>query len=413
MSLRPTDVAFLTPLPAMDSSFRSRSCPEPDNGTKKRRRAPQVNDDIICALKGATRRRGRPRVANKAPLSATHELRMLRAQVASMEEELSGLQLKWTEHLPDEHTLVTAQHTARKKREVALTEAAHIELQEMLLQQQLMFATLQAAVFRSPLHSSGEEIYNTLHFGTHLGMDLDERTRMLTAHNDRSLATIPSMMNRFTQMAVDKVLALQEEGSTSKPVLPISQIDITGCKDRTLVSSVFMSEIPHNSLEDVYAAAVAYHDDIPTVMKRHFGVDATRTRLNTPDAAAAYWRLNMDGAGLPATVNHLLCSELTPSHGVIHMDAIIDDPLHPAPNDSPLEFGISGLTITPRKEPLTCRTVAVTLRWVVLYCYKLLPDDPALRKDLEHIHIRPILNGDLITASVCSYIRELHQQYSP
>ncbi|KAL3658937.1 hypothetical protein V7S43_016075 [Phytophthora oleae] len=409
MSLRPTNVALIEPQSGLDS-FRSRrpEAASTTQATKKRRRGSLTNEDIIAALKGATSQRPQ-RVANKAPLTATQELRLLRAQVESMEDELQGLQSKWTQQLPDKRVLATAQHTAYKKREVAITEAAHIELQEIVLQQQLMFATLQAAIFRAPLHSNGLDIFKALHFDTRFGTDPGERAKVLVAHNERSIATVTSMMKRFTQMAVDKVQRLQdEEELVCKPVLPVSHIDITGCKDTTLVSSVFMSEIPHNSVEDVYAAALAYHDAIPAIMKRHVGVNATRTRLNGVNAPAAYWRLDLDGVGLPATVNHILCSELTSSHGMIHMDAVIDDPLYPVSQDSPLEFGISGLTITPRKEPLTGRTVAVTLRWVVLYRYKLLPDDPALRKDLEIIH--PILNGDLITASVCSYIRDLQQQ---
>ncbi|POM71684.1 Hypothetical protein PHPALM_11717 [Phytophthora palmivora] len=406
MSLEPTNIALMTPRP----DFRSKSSSKPET-TKKRQRASGINDDIISAIKGdRPRPRGRPRIANKTPLSATHELRMLRSQVAAMEEELHGLKSKWNKQLPDERVQATAKQSAYKKREVAVTEAAHIELQEMLLQQQLMFATLQAAIFRAPLHSSGKEILKALHFDTRFGRDYNERNKMLVAHHERSLVTIPSIMNRFTQMAVDKVLTLQDEEATTKLMLPISQIDITGCKDCTLVSSVFMSEIPHDSLEDVYAAVLAYHDDIPRIMRRHFGVNATRTRLNSADAPAGYWRLHLDGAGLPANVNHILSSQLTSSRGVVHMDAVTDDPLHPTSTSSPLEFGISGLTITPRKEPVTGRTVAVTLRWVVIYRYKLTPDDPALRQDLEII--RPILNGDLITASVCSYIQTL-QQRSP
>ncbi|KAL4156586.1 hypothetical protein PRNP1_005616 [Phytophthora ramorum] len=336
---------------------------------------------------------------------------MLRAQVASMEDELQGLQTKWTRQLPNERVFASAQFTAQKKHEVALTEAAHNDLQEMFLQQQLMFATLQAAITRAPLHSSGNDMFKSLHFDTRFGSDSEERNKMFTAHNERALATVPSLMKQFTQMAVDKVQKYQDDGVVKKSFLPVSQIDITGCKDHTLVSSVFMSEIPHTSLEDVYAAVLAYHDIIPATMKRHFGVDATRTRLNGPDAPAAYWQLSLQGVGLSATVNHILCAELTPSHGVVHMDAVTDDPLYPTVRTSPLEYGISGLTITPRKEPVTGRVVAVTLRWVVLYRYRLFPDDPALRKDLEII--RPILNGDLITASVCGYIQELQQKRSP
>lgn len=46
---------------------------------------------------------------------------------------------------------------------------------------------------------------------------------------------------------------------------------------------------------------------------------------------------------------------------------------------------------------------SVTLWWAAVYRYNLLPNDPALKADLE---IVPILNGDLITASVCSYLQE-------
>jgi len=78
---------------------------------------------------------------------------------------------------------------------------------------------------------------------------------------------------------------------------------------------------------------------------------------------------------------------------------------------SPLEYGISSLTMTPRKEAVTGQTLSVTLRWVVLYRYKLLPNDPALREDLDIF--RPIFNGDLVTAFICSYIQDLQQQRSP
>lgn len=104
-----------------------------------------------------------------------------------------------------------------------------------------------------------------------------------------------------------------------------------------------------------------------------------------------------------------MCASLTPSLGVVHVDAITDDALYPTCRSA---FDICGLTLTPRKDPTTGRTVSVTLRWVVLFRYNLLPDHPVLRKSLEVV--RPILNGDLITASVCSYIQELLQQrYTP
>ncbi|CAH0474525.1 unnamed protein product [Peronospora belbahrii] len=393
----------------MDSSFQFCHPESTTDATKKRFRFSLMNDDGLTTLAETKRPRGRSRVPDKAVLSTTHELRLLRSQVASMEEELRRLQSKWNEHLPDKRILATAQHSARKKRAVAQIQGTQMELQEMILQQQLMFATLQTAVFRAPLHSCGQEILNSLHLDTHFGHDAVERSKTLIAHTERSLATVPSAVKRFTTMALNKMIALQDkEGRSDKPMLPLSQIDVTGCKDGTLVTSVYMSEIPHHSLENVYAAVVAYHDNIEVVMKRHFGIHATRTRLNSHDSPTAYWRLNFEGVGIPITVNHILCSELTPSHGVIHMDAVLHDPLYPESRNSKLQFGISGLTLTPRKDHVTGKVVAVTLRWMVLYRYKMLPDDPALRKDLDLI--RPILNGDLITASVCTYLQELHQR---
>ncbi|KAE9027330.1 hypothetical protein PR001_g11999 [Phytophthora rubi] len=407
MSLHPTNVILMPPLPGMGAYSTAPSSPDTNSSTtatKKRRRLSPTkdsnNDELICALTGASPAPPRPRAANGAPLTATHEIRLLRAQVARMEDELRVLHNKWAAQLPDQRTLAIAQRSAREKHGAIQTEAAHNELQ------QLLFATLQAAVLRAPLHSSGQALFEALHFDTHLGRDVQEREKLLLAHNERSLATLPSIVNRFAQMAIDRVAATQEQDK--KPVMPLSHIDVTGCKDCTLISSVFISEIPHTSLDQVYAAVLAYFDGIPTSMKRHFNVNAKRTRLNSVDSPVVYRRSTFNGAGLPAIVNNVVCSELTPSHGMVHIDAITEDPLNPVNRTGPSQYGICGLTITPRKDPVTGRTMSVTLRWVVVYHYNMLPDDPALKDDLEII--RPILNGDLLTATVCGYIQEQQHQ---
>ncbi|KAG3011580.1 hypothetical protein JG687_00006164 [Phytophthora cactorum] len=404
----------MTSLPERDSPFRSQSYQDTDsdNHAKKRPRSSQAHDEFIRHFTGATepRSRGRPRVSSKTPLSATHEIRRLRAQVASMEEELQELHSKWTEQLPDSRTLATAQHSAREKHEVIQTEATHNELQGVLLQQQLMFATLQSALLHAPLHSSGKEIFKALHFNTQLGRDLEEREKSLLVHHARSVATVPSAVDKFAQVAIDKVIAHRKGADIHKPVTPLSQIDITGCKDFSLISSVFISEIPHTSLTKVHEAISRYFDDIPAWMERHFGIEAESKRLNSADSPAVYWRLNLDGSGLPATVNHVLCSQLTNSYGVFHIDAITDDPLNPVSSTNVVKYGLNGITITPRKEPMTGKITSVTLRWLVVYRYNLLPDDPIIREELENI--RPILNGDLITSAVCGYLQE-SQQSSP
>ncbi|RLN14932.1 hypothetical protein BBJ28_00000896 [Nothophytophthora sp. Chile5] len=390
----------------------SSSSASASRAAKKRRRLtppPSTKADPIQELIRTNAAPARPRAANGAPLTATHEIRLLRSQVASMEDELRALRSKWTEHIPDQRLLATAQQTAREKHGALQVETAHSELQQMLLQQQLLFATLQSAVLRAPLHSGGQEMFKALHFDTHLGTDSAEREKLLLAHNERSLGSIPSIVSHFSQMAIDKVKTLQEIDA-DKPVMPLSQIDITGCVDGTLISSVFISEIPHASLEEVYAAVLAYFDGLPVSMKRHFGVDAKRMRLNSADSPVIYRRSTFVGTGLPATINNVVSSELTNSHGMVHIDSITNDALHPVTSTGPSQFGICGLTITPRKDALTGRAASVTLRWVVVYRYNVLPDDPAIKSELEII--RPILNGDLITATVCEYIQEQQQSSS-
>ncbi|KAG3116572.1 hypothetical protein PI125_g4559 [Phytophthora idaei] len=378
-------MVVIAPLPRRGSPRRAHSCPDPGanaHASKKRRRLseiPDTNEEIKFTLAGAnTRPRGRPRTMTKTSLTATNEIRMLRAQVASMEEELQGLQSKWSRQIPDKRTLATAHRSAREKHAANQSDKKHKELQQLLRQQQLQFATLQTAVLHAPLHSSGSEIAQ----------------RALLGH-----AAV--FREKFSKMAINKALAKQSEGAAEKSLMPLSQIEITGCKDCTLIS-----EIPHTSLEEVYAAVLAYFDAIPVSMKKHFGVEATRTRLNQAESPVVYRRSTFDGSGVPATVNNIVCSELTASHGMVHIDAVTEDPLHPVSELASSQYGICGLTITPRKEPVTGKTLAVTLRWVVVYRYNMLPCDPAIKQDLEVI--RPILNGDLITASVCSYIQQKH-----
>ncbi|CEG43855.1 uncharacterized protein PHALS_14144 [Plasmopara halstedii] len=406
----------MSPLPDMNSPTYSTAPSSPEihsipRCAKKRQRLMSNRDDheeLIYALTGVSPTPQRRRAANGAPLSATNEIRLLRSQVADMEEELRQLRTKWAAEIPDYRMLVIAQRSAKEKHEAIQVETAHKELQQMLLQQQLRFATLQSAVLRAPLQSSGQAIFEALHFNTQLGRDVEEREKLLEAHNSRSRSMIPSIVYRFTQMAIERTLKVSI-GHCSKPVLPLSQINITGCKDWTLISSVFVSEIPHSSLEDVYEAVLAYFDGIPTSMKRHFNVNAQRVRLNRVDSPVVYRRSTFHGAGLPATVNNVVCSELTPTVGMVHVDAITDDPLYPVHRTIPSQYGICGLTLTPCTDPVTNKTISVTLRWMVVYHYNLLPDDPAIKKDLEII--RPILNGDLITSIVCGYIQK--QQKSP
>ncbi|CEG43857.1 uncharacterized protein PHALS_14146 [Plasmopara halstedii] len=372
---------------------------------KKRRRSSQseneINSDTVSA--GTTRSRNRR--------SVTHEIRQLRAQVAAMESELQRLQYKWKTQLPSLWTRRAAQHSARTKYEVAQTEDVRSGLEELFLHQQLMFASLQATILHGPLSSNWEEIVEGLHFETKLGENEIERKKELFAHYKRSLKTIPSHVDRIAQAAIDKVLARRSKDDLTKPVTPLSQIDVTGLKDSSLISSVFVSEIPNTTLEEVYEAIlVSFFGNIPALLKRHFGIHATRKKLDCMDASMQYWRLSIDGKVIPSTANNVLCAQLTPTHGIIHVDAIVSDPLHPLPYTNLVKYKICGLTVTPQKESETGKPSGVTLKWIALYQYNLLPDDPVLLMDLRVI--RPILNGDLITSSVCEYLRNKQQSSS-
>ncbi|EGZ12078.1 hypothetical protein PHYSODRAFT_336545 [Phytophthora sojae] len=96
-------------------------------------------------------------------------------------------------------------------------------------------------------------------------------------------------MPSIVEKLIDKALAGQKKSGQTG--MPLSQIDITGCEDCTLVSSVFVSEIPHPSLERVFAAAMAHFDSIPAWMKHHFAIEARVKRLNSDDSPEAYSQL--------------------------------------------------------------------------------------------------------------------------
>lgn len=236
-------------------------------------------------------RAGRPRRLGSN--AVTHEIRMLRAQAASMEDELQALQSKWRDQLQDGRILATAQESAREKHATSQAEKVREDLLQSLQQQQLLFATLQTAVDHSPFDSSGKEMFEALHFGTRLGSDPAEREKLLLEHHKRSITTLPSIVDIFLQKAIHRHQESEESDNLLKT--PLSRLDVTGCEDSTLVSSVFISEIPCASLEQVYSAVLAYFDDVPSYMKRHFNVHAERTRLNSANSPVLYRRSTLRG----------------------------------------------------------------------------------------------------------------------
>ncbi|ETL80663.1 hypothetical protein L917_18860 [Phytophthora nicotianae] len=106
----------MTSLPERDPPFRSQSYQDTDLDNHAKKRPRPSHDEFIQHFTASTepRPRGRPRVSSKTPLSATHEIRRLRVQVASMEEELQKLHSKWTEQLPDSHSGYCAAYGPRE-----------------------------------------------------------------------------------------------------------------------------------------------------------------------------------------------------------------------------------------------------------------------------------------------------------
>ncbi|KAE8892392.1 hypothetical protein PF005_g12230 [Phytophthora fragariae] len=386
-----------TPLPRLGSPDRAQSCPEPVASAA----APETSGTFALVPNS----NDRPRGPNETQLDTMQEIRVLRTMVTSMEEELRVLQSKWTSQLPDKRTLVSAQRCAVEKHAANQAESIHRELQQLFRQQQILFATMQTAALRLPLESSSREMFEELHFDPQLGRDPTDRKRMLLLHLERSLASVPSIVMKFSQLAIDK--AKTANSGADQSVMPLSQIDIAGCKDCTLISSVFVSEIQHTSLEEVYDGVLAYFNAIPTVIKRHLGIDAQRRGLDSAGVGVNYRRSTFK-AEHSWTVNNIFCSELTRSHGMIHIDVVTDDPLHPIPASASSHYCVCGVIVTPRKDPVTGKNVSVMLRRLVVYRYNMLPHEPAVLEDVQII--RPLLNGELINAWVCSYIQQLRQQ---
>ncbi|GMF66858.1 unnamed protein product [Phytophthora fragariaefolia] len=136
------------------------------HASKKRRQEPD-DDDMILSL-AATNQNRDGLHNNRTRLSTTHKLRMMRTVVTAMEYELQGLQSKWTKQIPDARELAIAQRCALEKYTANQSNSVQRKLQELLQQQQILLASLQTAILRNSLHSSGRDIFKELHFDTRL-----------------------------------------------------------------------------------------------------------------------------------------------------------------------------------------------------------------------------------------------------
>lgn len=192
-----------------------------------------------------------------------------------MEDELAALELKWEEEIPDPSTLITAHATASEKWKTIQVEQLNAQLHEELGYQQFLFASLQSRLLRAPLWNNGHELYESCHRRMQLGTSPAERTRDLEALFQTAIRNVPDVVARATR------------GITAS-ASPHSQTHVTGGVDHTLVSSVFVAEIPHASLQDVFDATMAYFVTLPVEMERHLGTSMHVT-VSTARASSLTW----------------------------------------------------------------------------------------------------------------------------
>jgi hypothetical protein len=219
---------------------------------KKRRR-----DDEYSELKQL--QQPKPGAARAGPpLTATHEIRFLRKEVANMENHLQQLETKWVEAIPEETVLASACQAAKEKWMTSLVEQDNAELRDQLTQQQFIFASLQSTILQAPLQAQCREMWDAIHLKTRLSADADERVRQLQAHCDAGIALTPEVVEQFTNHIA------------SSPT-PYSQTNITGGASHTFVSNVFVMELPHTSLLEVFQATLGYYAQLHKEMQRCLG----------------------------------------------------------------------------------------------------------------------------------------------
>ncbi|GLE11849.1 hypothetical protein PINS_up024593 [Pythium insidiosum] len=361
------------------SSLRVASAVTSPTGSpsKKRRR----DEDLAQLAPSSTSKS--PSARNGAALSATHEIRHLRQEVASMEERLASLESQWMQTIPDENR----SRSGRRCR----WNAVNAKLRDQLTQQQFVFASLQSAILQAPLQSRCQEMWDAVHLDTVLRDEqTDRRVEQLQTHLRKGLELVPGAIERFTSHV------------TSSPS-PYSQVDVTGGADCTTVGSVVVLEFPQVTLIELFKAVLTYYATMPDELQHY---TATETDLlNSLGNLSQYARVRFTSEVFPTTVNTAFTAAIVDGIAVFHSDTIDQDAMFPAPaNEDIRRIGVTAMTITPETDASTGKTKMV-LRRILLHRYNRLPHDARIQRDLKQNQC--IMNGDLLTAIVC---RSLHER---
>lgn len=309
-----------------------------------------------------------------------------------MEDHLQQLEHQWNSTLPNLDQLTMACVAAKEKWTTSQAELVNAELKDQLTQQQFIFASLQSAILQAPLQAQCREMFDTIHLKTRLSQEDDERVAQLQAHCDRGVATVPETVQRFT-------------GHVASSPTPFSQTSITGGAAHTFISNVFVLEIPHTSLQEVFHATLGYYAMLPKEMQRCVATKMEVEPLNLLSKLRQYAKVRFTNELFATTVNTTFVAKLHEDAAIIHSDGIVCDPLHPLPSDEQVSrIGVNAITLTPITDPATGRIHKVVLRRVLVYRYNLLPHHPAVQKDMKLNQC--VINGDLLTAMMCENLQQ-------
>uniref|UniRef100_K3X3D6 START domain-containing protein n=1 Tax=Globisporangium ultimum (strain ATCC 200006 / CBS 805.95 / DAOM BR144) TaxID=431595 RepID=K3X3D6_GLOUD len=355
---------------------------------------------VVSITPGASKRimKGKTKVSNsdqqcqerKVPLTATHELRLLRREVAQLQDELLTLNSKWEEQIPDPMMLHTARQAVKEKWQANQVEQLSAQLHGELAYQQFVVATLQSRFLQSPLFSNDQQLYSSIHEQIRLGRDPAERAATLESSFQRTIRKLPNALASSTRGIIPSVN-------------PYSQTRVTGARDHTLVSSIFVAEIPHASFQDMFDATLSYFAALPDEMERHTGTSMHTTELQHFGDYLDYSRIRYASKAIESTGNYATGVSVVDGIGVFFIDAIDHDELYPNSSEESVATACSALTITPTTDEATggCKMV---LRRVLVARYNLSPEAAAVQENTKLC--TPIANGDLLIATVVRFLQQ-------
>ncbi|KAG2767138.1 hypothetical protein JG687_00006159 [Phytophthora cactorum] len=337
----------------------------------------------------------------KTAPSATHELRLLRADAAAMEAQLASLCAKWQENLPDPVVRETACMAAKAKWISSQAEQVNRSLKDQALQQQLYLASLQHFITQSPFlaPSRSKEVYEGMHGYSELTgtMSDSQRTSHLQSQCDLGVRLVPALMGRFTRQHLPSATFSN----------PFSHTSVMADGNYTFVSNILLCRIPNRSLEVAVGAALHYFQNLSTELKVHVGVQCDLEMMQDLGDARAYTQMRYrNGPNFYSTTNTTLAARITPESAVVVADFVDRDARYPIDRTSDGTVGLDSclsLLMTSERDAVTGQEHVLVQRLSVNR-YNLSPSSPRLHEEIRST--LPWFNGDLFMEVIC---RQLEQ----